>query len=209
MDDLYHPPDVARASESWGANCGPAALAAACGLALCDVFEAVSDPPPAGSLSFVGRRFRGYMSIRQMREAVRSMGGHVADVLHNVSPKDFAERFPARWPDDRVLACVLWGGPWVGTRGEAVHRHWVALRMADPAGEGTGLWVYDVNAMHRVIERTYHGTESPPRWSEAMVVRDGGWLKWRRWQDVIPPQLMPKRGDGTFTIQWAGAVRAR
>ena len=49
---LHRPADFEQAHLRWGANCGPAAIAAALGLELADVREAVSG----------GRRkFRGYM----------------------------------------------------------------------------------------------------------------------------------------------------
>ena len=174
---LYRPPDVLDAS-AWGANCGPAALAAAFEVSLADVFDAVSDQ--AGVLPGLGARsFRGYMGIAQMRDAVRAMGGRIVRSWGSVHTVEHVREANCRLP---VLMCVQWGGPWRGTRGEAVYRHWVTLRLMD-----SGLWVYDINA----------GTEQ----------HFGGCVPMLAWEADLSPRLMPKRGDGTWRMQWAGAVR--
>jgi len=60
---LREPQDVDAAYETWGASCGPAALAALLGLDLEHVREAVSN----------GGEFRGYMNIPMMRAALERL----------------------------------------------------------------------------------------------------------------------------------------
>ena len=61
--------------------------------------------------------------------------------------------------------------------------------------------MYDWNAKHRVVTRTFDGV------TEREEVRAGGWLGLAHWERALLPKLLPERGDGTWRIQWAGAVR--
>lgn len=212
--DLYHPPDVDQASEAWGANCGPCALAVALGLAVGDVRDAVSDVP-AQSLLF-GRPapiFRGYMSITHMREASETMRRPVMRTEGDISPlhirrwmnEENAAEFSS-WRGARIIACVQWGGPWSGTRGASVYRHWVVFRYGY-VGDIGPVHVYDVNAKHRVEQTTTHGTEDPPRVSKEIITRGGGWLTLDVWEREMVPRLLPERADGSWRIQWAGSVQ--
>lgn len=197
---LYCPPDV-KGARRWGANCGPAALAAALGCWVADVFEAVADPPPSGELpGLESPRFRGYMGINQMREALRR--ARAKEVARWSTPTlEVLRQSPhVGLP---ILACIQWGGPWVGTSGAPVYRHWVTLRWID------GGWaVYDVNAQHLASCEVIDGTVSPHRVSQLIERRWGGWLWLDAWKLGLKPRLAPSRGDGTWTLQWAAAVKA-
>lgn len=102
------PSDFDTAHDEWGANCGPASLAAALDLKLADVREAVSE----------GGRFRGYMSITNMRAALHRLG-----IRHESVP-------PCGLFDDwTALVCVQWEGSWSSShKAAACKRHWVARR---------------------------------------------------------------------------------
>jgi hypothetical protein len=201
---LYHPPDVDTCHASWGATCGPCSLAAALEVPVADVRLAVSTLFHDGDL--FDAHFRGYMGIRQMEAALGVLMRRAEpvpmrkDVLSDILPA------AAQGP---VLACIQWGGPWHGTRGAAVHRHWVVFRCGYDHGIGP-VHVYDWNAKHRATVRTFDGVSEHvdgSRWSEREEVRAGGWLTLEQWEGVLVPRLLPDRSDGTWRIQWAGAVR--
>ena len=100
-----------------------------------------------------------------------------------------------------MLTCLQWGGPWP-PRAAARFRHWVALRWINLPHD-TDLWVYDWNAAH-LVEVTTYAAEGVRKSEERHA---GGWLRWSTWEEKLLPNLLPERGDGTFKIQWAGAVR--
>lgn len=207
MTTLYHPPDVAECSKAWGATCGPCSLAAALGRPVASVFDAVSDPPE-GLPGIAATTFRGWMTIGQMKQAVVRAGAHLVREWSPLSV-DGLRLALAAFDGMPMLACLQWGGPWP-PRAAAVHRHWVTLRLGSFYDWPLGLWVYDWNAKHRAVVRTFDGVTEHvegSRWSEAEEVRAGGWMEWAQWERVLPPRLMPERGDGTWKIQWAGAVR--
>ncbi len=116
--------DAERASDAWGANCGPAALAAALDVTLDDVrslfgleFEAKGYTNPSLMWAALGR------SHRRWRKS---------PIKH--------------WPS-YGLARIQWEGPWtepgMNPRWAYRHTHWVAVRRtADMAVE-----VFDVNAL--------------------------------------------------------------
>jgi hypothetical protein len=69
--------DIDREADAWGANCGPAAIAAALELQLADVREAVS----------LRGQFRGYMGVVVAPELVpkRGTGEYAIDWMAQVS----------------------------------------------------------------------------------------------------------------------------
>jgi hypothetical protein len=159
--------DVDQAIDGWGANCGPAALAGALGLQLSDVRAAVSEDGI----------FRGYMSITNMREAMRRLG-----VVVERDWQKPLNGFLARTNGSPILCCIAWGGPWSSVpRAAAKHRHFIVYRNGFVGSKGPG-WVCDVNV-------------------------DGGWCLASEWKEKLLPELLPERGDGTWTIQWAAQVR--
>ena len=196
---LYHPPDVDECSDAWGANCGPCALAAALGVPVRGVFEAVAErslvddqiPLPLST-------FRGWMGIGHMEDAILCLTGRHPTVVRGLPAEGTV-----------AVACVQWSGPWNFTRGAAVHRHWVAIRTDESRpGEGwTSVLLYDVNATHRVELTTVHGTEIPVRVSTELVHRSGGWVALDNWERALVPRLLPNRADGKWWVQWAGVLR--
>lgn len=118
LDYLRAPRDVDAQYDAWGANCGPAALAAALGLDVVDVRDAVSP-------------FRGYMGVRDMVRALEHLQVKSARVtmatLDKVPPI----------PHSMILVLLLWSGPWDAVpRAAAAHRHWIVRRPDE---------LYDVN----------------------------------------------------------------
>jgi hypothetical protein len=80
-----------------------------------------------------------------------------------------------------IICCVQWHGPWMTVpRAAATKRHFIAYRAGYVGERGPG-WVCDVNV---------------PR----------GWILASAWHEVIVPLLIPKRGDGKWSIQWAAQV---
>lgn len=158
------------AIDSWGANCGPVALAGAVGLPVADVREAVS---PGGS-------FRGYMTITHMREALARLRVPIVQTWSRPW-KDML----ATTDGSPIIVCIQWTGPWSSVpKAAATKRHFVCYRHGYVGKLGPG-WVCDVN--------------NPSDWS---------WFPRRNWEATIVPSLIPKRGDGTWSIQWAAQVGA-
>ena len=122
----FAPNDVDEASAAWGANCGPAALAAALGVQVADVRRAVSE---ARGDEW---HFKGYMGLGDMRRAIRRAGARTG----REGASD--EILSAEGPPKVVL--VQWCGSWEAVpRAAATYRHWIASVVLD------GVLVYDVN----------------------------------------------------------------
>jgi hypothetical protein len=159
--------DIDEAVDSWGANCGPAALAGALGLQLADVRTSVSE---AG-------KFRGYMTIAAMKAAITR-----ADATIEMQWSRPPNGLLTQTDGSPIICCIQWGGPWSNVpRAAATYRHFICYRHGYFAGQGPGM-VCDVNAPM-------------------------GWLAASTWKNVLLPELIPKRGDGTWSIQWAAQVR--
>lgn len=158
--------DIDAASESWGANCGPAALAGALGLQVSDVRAAVSE---AG-------KFRGYMTITAMKAAIAKAGAAI-EMQWTRPPNGMLTQTDG----SPIICCIQWGGPWSKVpRAAATYRHFICYRHGWIGELGPGM-VCDVNAPM-------------------------GWLTASEWKAVLLPELIPKRGDGTWSIQWAAQV---
>lgn len=152
MQTPREPQDVDAAYESWGATCGPAALAAVLGLDLEDVRAAVS----------TSGRFQGYMNLTHMRNALEFMRVRY-QALRSPTLADLLA--------ERSIVCVQWSGPWNSIpRAAAAYRHFIATASG---------CVYDVNA---------------------------GWVEPEIWTDRVAPELIPKRGDGSWLYTWAAAL---
>lgn len=174
---LHAPTDVDEAYERWGANCGPCALAAATGRSVDAVRAAVSDPAEQLELGEPPLHYRGYMGIGHMRRALEVLRVPILRTWQ-AQPPDFLASLEGT-EERAVLVMVLWSGPWNAVpRAAATHRHFVTYRQIclDPRGRG---WTYDGNV---------------------------GWLPHAIWAHEIAPQLMPKRGDGKWTIGWAAEL---
>ncbi|CAM5576418.1 hypothetical protein MAUB1S_09692 [Mycolicibacterium aubagnense] len=124
---LFSAEDQDRAYDEWGANCGPGAIAAICGLTLDEVRPHMGD--------FHVKR---YTNPTLMWEVLRSLG-----VRFSVKAGQFRDD---GWPI-YGLARVQWEGPWtepgVPMRARYRHTHWVGA--AQKAGHGIG--IFDINAI--------------------------------------------------------------
>ena len=125
------PADRLAASDKWGANCGPAAIAAACGLDLADVKRAVGKGK--------ARRFSGHMGIPDIERACRELERPITRSSSKPGPIN-------SWPREGVCVAMVQAlGPWDGNPFEAAkRRHLVAARWY--SGIDVELWrIYDVN----------------------------------------------------------------
>lgn len=174
---LRNPPDVDEAHAEWGANCGPCALAAALGKCVADVRVAVSKPERQLELLGPSSSYRGFMGIRDMREALQALRVPIVRTWL---------RQPSRMLDDlddtsghSVLIILQWSGPWNDVpRAAATYRHFVVYRngFVGPIGPK---WIYDANF---------------------------GWLPMSVWAEHIVPGLIPPRGDGAWLVDWAAEL---
>lgn len=118
--------DTAAAFETWGANCGPTALAAMTGLTLDAVREHMGD--------FVAK---GYTNPTLMHAALSSIG------------VDWRKAGPS-WPAYGLVR-IQWTGPWmqpnVPKRARYRYTHWVGTMLSE--GGSRGIW--DVNAMNNGV----------------------------------------------------------
>ncbi|HEX2255628.1 MAG TPA: hypothetical protein VHG92_02815 [Afifellaceae bacterium] len=119
--------DADRAHDEWGANCGPGAIAAICGLTLDELRPHMGD--------FEAKR---YTNPTLMWAVLRSLGVRWRLV-----------RPPRTWPR-YGLARVQWEGPWTepGVPIAARYRqtHWVGACTAGP-GAGANVGIFDINAI--------------------------------------------------------------
>lgn len=158
------------ALDEWGANCGPAALAAALGRSkIADVREAVSE----------GGKFRGYMSITNMKAAIPRAGGRITASWSK--PRNAALATTGGEP---IIVCIQWGGRWINVpRVAAQFRHFIVYRHGFVGT--TGPWVFDINA--------------PNGWMPAD--------QWKA--NIVPMFLREtakEGGDNTWNASWAAAV---
>lgn len=120
--------DLERANDEWGANCGPGALAAICGLTLDEVRP------------HFGPSWPGYTNPTKMKSALAGIGRPFS-----WDSTDTSEQ-PMRWP--RWGLCrVQWHGPWmepgVPIRARYRKTHWIGC--GQDRNEERG--VFDVNCM--------------------------------------------------------------
>lgn len=116
--------DANHAYETWGANCGPGAIAAIMGLTLQELRPHLGD-----------FERKHYTNPTMMWQILRSLGAR----WYLLKP-------PGDWPLNGLVR-VQWEGPWtapgVPMRARYKHTHWVAARTR-PHGVG----VFDINAMN-------------------------------------------------------------
>jgi hypothetical protein len=152
------PADLAAAT--W-ANCGPAAIAAALGLDLADVREAVSKRG----------RFPGYMGVRDIERACKSLEHPIRVSASNPGAL-------AGWPHGVYIAMVNIDGPWRrDPRAQARHRHIVAAAW----DEASRVWrVYDANANYWAPEPAWSVLVMTPLARESDREATGAWsFSWR------------------------------
>lgn len=121
-----HPPrfthlDADRAYKTWGANCGPGALAAITGLTLDEVRP-----------HLVGFDVKRYTNTLMMYAALRSIRAPFTKGL--------------LWPTHGLVR-VQWEGPWtapgVPMRARARYSHWIAARSLS----ASDIQIFDINCM--------------------------------------------------------------
>lgn len=129
--------DLEAAHDAWSCNCGPAALAAICGLTLDEV-----------RLNF-GPGWPGYTNPTAMRRALTATGRRFTVQRTDVPFADPGDEWPRYG-----LARIQWEGPWTepgaSPRWAYRHTHWVgAGPLYDAAGaaipDETCIW--DVNTL--------------------------------------------------------------
>lgn len=127
MKTLFTLTDAERAADEWGANCGPAAIAAVLGKTLEDVRSHLGD--------FERKR---YTNPTMMYATLRSLG------------VQWETRAPSGWPRPTpplALVRVQWEGPWTepGVHPYARYRrtHWVGA-----AGGRDSIGIFDVNCLN-------------------------------------------------------------
>jgi len=116
--------DAQKAGDTWGANCGPGALAAITLRTLDEVHPHLD-----------GFDQKHYTNPKMMYAALKSLGVEYRDV--------------EGWPEWGLLR-VQWEGPWmnpgVPLRARYRHTHWVGCQRIDRI-TFCGLFIFDINAM--------------------------------------------------------------
>jgi hypothetical protein len=124
--------DVERANAEWGCNCGPAALAAICGLTLDEARPHMGD--------FESKR---YTNPTLMFAALQSVGLPWQRVKTSAL-SDSAARMP--WWG---LCRIQWQGPWTSSgappRWAYRQTHWIGAAKRKTDG---GIGVFDINCVH-------------------------------------------------------------
>jgi len=124
MQLAFNADDSQRAHADWGANCGPHALAAACGKSL----EAIHKVIP---------QFRGWMGPTEIEAALKA--------LHITARK--TPNLNTKTPCNAGISRIQWHGPWLnpGSKDAYKHTHWIAGRnygIYDTLyPEKTGMWI--------------------------------------------------------------------
>lgn len=154
--------DIQHAFESWGCNCGPAALAAVLQVSLDDVRSAVQ------SVGFDQKR---YTSPSMMERAVFTAGGKIT--RRNLVTDQ--RRFPLRG-----LARIQWTGPWTAPGSNPKwayrHTHWVASRRA---GDQTA--IFDINGGIMLLS-DWEADIVPEILKQCVPRNDGGWYVTHSWE---------------------------
>ena len=135
----FNAADAQRAAETWGANCGPGAIAAVCGLTLDELRPRLFDFEQ-----------RGYTNPLLMFQILRGLGATWTSTVGQ-------QRWP-RWG----LVRIQWHGPWmregVPVRVRYRHTHWVGS-----SGLNHQFQIFDINAIHA------GGWINFNAWSESLV----------------------------------------
>lgn len=125
------PTDIFECHIAWGANCGPAALAAALGCQVAAVKNAVS---PTGTFAD-----RPFMGINDMKTAIYRSGAIIGQQAFDESAQQIFDSITMS-PTPKV-AMIQWRGPWELTPGAAAtKRHWIAQAVLEDE-----TLVFDVN----------------------------------------------------------------
>ena len=161
--------DLDRANADWQCSCGPAALAAICGMTLDEVKPHFQ---PA---------FPGWTTPTRMLEALRRSGR----IWRQRAIRDVATGNPP-WPR-HGLARIQWEGPWTqpgaSPRWAYTHTHWVGAgplytAEGEPIAGETCVW--DVNqlggvAMDGWAPLAWWAARTAPRLTRDIPRATGGW----------------------------------
>lgn len=116
--------DANAAYDQWGCNCGPAAIAAVCGLTLDELRPHLGD--------FEAKRYTNPTLMWQ--------------ILKRVAPERWTKVPADAWPRWGLVR-IQWGGPWMNAgvpmRARYRHTHWIGCCSAPLAST----LIFDVNAM--------------------------------------------------------------
>lgn len=155
--------DAHRASDEWGCNCGPAALAAVAGFTLDEIRPLMGD--------FESKR---YTNPTLMFEC-----------LKRAIPDHRFQWNQAKEIPSYGLLRVQWEGPWtkpgVPIRARYRHTHWVGVQNRPgkfPNEPGPDAGIFDVNAMNSggwIAYSDWAITLVPWILSECVPRADGGW----------------------------------
>ena len=118
-------------------------------------------------------RFKGYTNVLDVQAALRWLDVQVV--------RTWSKRPASLLTELRgtTIAMIQWGGPWMrDPRAAARHRHMIALRYGWIGPKLGPHWVADVNVAHI-------------------------WCLLDAWAETVPAVLMPKGGDGTWSVGWA------
>lgn len=133
MAPSFSADDADRAADDWGANCGPGAIAAICGMSLDQLRPHLGD--------FESKQ---YTNPTLMWEVLRNLGVIFKVHTHQYNP--FSRQLD--WPYFG-LARIQWEGPWTGPNVPARvayrHTHWVAALRIEGEAEPA---IFDINAVH-------------------------------------------------------------
>lgn len=175
----FDPADAQRAFDEWGCNCGPAAIAAMCGLTLDEV------RPYLLQGDFESRR---YTNPTLMLNVMASLHGRQIVKRWYVSKLGMPNGYGGRveqvgWPI-YGLARIQWEGPWtkpgVPMRARYRHTHWVGTAHHGAGNRG----IFDINCID-------NGT---------------GWVALKDWRETVVPWILNEcvpRADGEWHITHA------
>ncbi|WP_052362219.1 hypothetical protein [Geminisphaera colitermitum] len=181
----FTPEDTSRASEAWGCNCGPGALAAILGLTLDDVRPHIPNFEQ-----------RHYTNPSMMESALRSLGVGFRNVDDGHDRTDGILTLPAYG-----LVRVQWDGPWMRPKpgrerwalmDQYKHTHWIATARLPDMPDPTMTWVFDINFGWTDLDWWADvGVKEITSWYPKATA--GVWLPTHRWELIFPGE----KGDTT------------
>lgn len=175
-DQLYHPPDVEEASQTWKANCGPGALAAV-----------LQRPVMSLRARLPGFERRGFCNPSHLLRVldsldVRIITHNAAQIAHAIETSVQPEQEPSLYG----LLFLQWTGPWcnpgVPVAAQYRYTHWVGTASTQDHGQ----MYYDINAWREDDQR-------------------GAWVPTSWWEHEILPAITCtiKRADGGYYVRTA------
>jgi len=179
-----------RATDEWGCNCGPSALAFAARLSLDSVRPAIPD--------FDARR---YTSPTMMKLALAHLSLPITNVRLTDGQNGRAlEAVLALFGEAIGLIRIQWTGPWTakGMNPRWAYRqsHWIA-GWNRPRGNHFEALVFDCNGGIRTLESWEK--EIVPILTEGIPRADGGWYPTHVWRITQPSREEPRDEESGST----------